>query len=195
MEAGYWQLYRFNPMLKEEGKNPFTLDSKEPTGSYHDFITGETRYRTLQKMFPRMQSICLLAQKRKQRALRELQEKSGSELTSVFNKKKNAEYSAFFFYSVKLTPGPLPICQKSAVSPLRLPCHSPGASLPAQYGNARPSAYPSITASRFAARAASLLPPLFSLFAREKRPFALCAAQEYRAAEQPCHGNDRRRRI
>ena len=52
VEAGYWQLYRFNPMLKEEGKNPFTLDSKEPTGSYHDFITGETRYRTLQKMFP-----------------------------------------------------------------------------------------------------------------------------------------------
>ncbi len=52
VEAGYWQLYRFNPALKEEGKNPFTLDSKEPTGSYRDFITGETRYRTLQKMFP-----------------------------------------------------------------------------------------------------------------------------------------------
>ncbi len=52
VEAGYWQLYRFNPALKEEGKNPFTLDSKEPTGSYYDFITGETRYRTLQKMFP-----------------------------------------------------------------------------------------------------------------------------------------------
>lgn len=40
VEAGYWQLYRFNPALKEEGKNPFTLDSKEPTGSYRDFITG-----------------------------------------------------------------------------------------------------------------------------------------------------------
>ncbi len=52
VEAGYWQLYRYNPALKEEGKNPFTLDSKEPTGSYRDFITGETRYRTLQKMFP-----------------------------------------------------------------------------------------------------------------------------------------------
>lgn len=52
VEAGYWQLYRFNPALKEEGKNPFTLDSKEPTGSYREFITGETRYRTLQKMFP-----------------------------------------------------------------------------------------------------------------------------------------------
>ncbi len=52
VEAGYWQLFRFNPALKEEGKNPFILDSKEPTGSYYDFITGETRYRTLQKMFP-----------------------------------------------------------------------------------------------------------------------------------------------
>ena len=52
VEAGYWQLFRFNPALKEEGKNPFTLDSKEPTGSYYDFITGETLYRTLQKMFP-----------------------------------------------------------------------------------------------------------------------------------------------
>ena len=53
VEAGYWQLFRYNPALKEEGKNPFTLDSKEPTGSYHDFITGETRYRTLQKIFPK----------------------------------------------------------------------------------------------------------------------------------------------
>ncbi|MBS6510349.1 MAG: pyruvate:ferredoxin (flavodoxin) oxidoreductase, partial [Clostridiales bacterium] len=52
VDCGYWNLYRYNPALKEEGKNPFTLDSKEPTGSYRDFITGETRYRTLQKMFP-----------------------------------------------------------------------------------------------------------------------------------------------
>jgi pyruvate-ferredoxin/flavodoxin oxidoreductase len=52
VEAGYWPLYRFNPRLKEEGKNPFTLDSKEPTADYVEFITGETRYTTLQKMFP-----------------------------------------------------------------------------------------------------------------------------------------------
>ena len=52
VEAGYWQLYRYNPMLKAEGKNPFTLDSKEPTASFQDFIMSETRYKALQKMFP-----------------------------------------------------------------------------------------------------------------------------------------------
>ncbi len=52
VEAGYWPLYRYNPALKEEGKNPFTLDSKEPTASYREFIEGEIRYRTLQKLFP-----------------------------------------------------------------------------------------------------------------------------------------------
>ena len=50
--AGYWPLYRFNPELAHEGKNPFTLDSKEPTASYRDFIMGENRYATLAKMFP-----------------------------------------------------------------------------------------------------------------------------------------------
>ncbi|MDO4553255.1 MAG: pyruvate:ferredoxin (flavodoxin) oxidoreductase, partial [Bacillota bacterium] len=38
VEAGYWHLYRFNPALKEEGKNPFILDSKEPSGSFREFI-------------------------------------------------------------------------------------------------------------------------------------------------------------
>lgn len=52
VEAGYWQLYRFNPELEAEGKNPFTLDSKEPTGDYQEFIMGETRYKSLAKMFP-----------------------------------------------------------------------------------------------------------------------------------------------
>ncbi|MDL2236262.1 pyruvate:ferredoxin (flavodoxin) oxidoreductase [Christensenellaceae bacterium OttesenSCG-928-K19] len=52
VESGYWHLYRYNPELKAEGKNPFTLDSKEPTESYQDFITSETRYRTLQQLFP-----------------------------------------------------------------------------------------------------------------------------------------------
>jgi pyruvate-ferredoxin/flavodoxin oxidoreductase len=50
--AGYWPLYRFNPDLKDEGKNPFILDSKEPTESYREFIEGEIRYKTLQKQFP-----------------------------------------------------------------------------------------------------------------------------------------------
>ena len=52
VDAGYWQLYRYNPMLEEEGKNPFTLDSKEPTGSYQDFLANETRYTSLKKSKP-----------------------------------------------------------------------------------------------------------------------------------------------
>ena len=52
VEAGYWQLYRYNPMLAEEGKNPFILDSKEPTKPYKDFITSEVRYSSLKNVFP-----------------------------------------------------------------------------------------------------------------------------------------------
>lgn len=52
VECGYWSMYRFNPMLKEEGKNPFTLDSKEPTGNFREFLLGEVRYSSLKKLFP-----------------------------------------------------------------------------------------------------------------------------------------------
>ena len=52
VECGYWHMYRFNPDLKKEGKNPFTLDSKEPTGSFQDFIRGEVRYSSLLRTFP-----------------------------------------------------------------------------------------------------------------------------------------------
>ncbi|MBQ8372256.1 MAG: pyruvate:ferredoxin (flavodoxin) oxidoreductase [Clostridia bacterium] len=52
VEAGYWQMFRYNPSLKAEGKNPFTLDSKEPTASYQDFINGEARYTRLAQAFP-----------------------------------------------------------------------------------------------------------------------------------------------
>ena len=52
VDAGYWHLYRYNPVLKEEGKNPFVLDSKEPTASYRDFIMGEVRYSALTRTFP-----------------------------------------------------------------------------------------------------------------------------------------------
>ena len=52
VDCGYWQLYRFNPALKDEGKNPFTLDSKEPTGDFKEFLMGEVRYASLAKAFP-----------------------------------------------------------------------------------------------------------------------------------------------
>lgn len=52
VEAGYWHLYRYNPLLKEQGKNPFTLDSKEPTGDLKEFLRGEVRYSSLEITFP-----------------------------------------------------------------------------------------------------------------------------------------------
>jgi len=52
VEAGYWQMFRFNPALKAEGKNPFSLDSKAPTASYIDFIKSENRYNRLANQFP-----------------------------------------------------------------------------------------------------------------------------------------------
>ena len=52
VEAGYWHLFRFNPTLASEGKNPFSLDSKEPVSSYQDFIKSEIRYNTLMRSFP-----------------------------------------------------------------------------------------------------------------------------------------------
>ena len=52
VQAGYWPLYRYNPDLAEQGKNPMTLDSKDPTASYQEFLAGETRYASLAKMFP-----------------------------------------------------------------------------------------------------------------------------------------------
>ncbi len=50
--CGYWNLFRYNPALKAEGKNPFTLDSKEPSGDYQAFIKNEARYTRLMREFP-----------------------------------------------------------------------------------------------------------------------------------------------
>ncbi len=47
VESGYWHMFRYNPALKAEGKNPFTLDSKAPTGDYKEFLKGEVRYTSL----------------------------------------------------------------------------------------------------------------------------------------------------
>jgi pyruvate-ferredoxin/flavodoxin oxidoreductase len=53
VESGYWHLYRYNPLLEKEGKNPFTLDSKEPDWSkFQDFLSSEVRYTSLVKSFP-----------------------------------------------------------------------------------------------------------------------------------------------
>ncbi len=53
VECGYWHLWRYNPALEEEGKNPFTLDSKEPQwDKFQEFLQGEVRYASLAKQFP-----------------------------------------------------------------------------------------------------------------------------------------------
>lgn len=54
VKAGYWHLYRYNPLLEAEGKNPFTLDSKEPDWSkFQEFLMSEVRYSSLLKTFPK----------------------------------------------------------------------------------------------------------------------------------------------
>jgi pyruvate-ferredoxin/flavodoxin oxidoreductase len=54
VESGYWSLFRYNPLLEEEGKNPFQLDSKDPDWSkFQDFLNGEVRYSSLKKSFPK----------------------------------------------------------------------------------------------------------------------------------------------
>ena len=52
VDCGYWANYRFNPDKVEKGENPFTLDSKEPTGNFKDFLMGEVRYASLKKVMP-----------------------------------------------------------------------------------------------------------------------------------------------
>jgi len=52
VQSGYWSLFRYNPLLAEEGKNPFTMDSKEPTISYREFIETEVRYNRLLRSNP-----------------------------------------------------------------------------------------------------------------------------------------------
>jgi len=52
VETGYWSLYRYNPSLEAEGKNPIILDSKEPKGDFKEFLMGEVRYSSLTRTFP-----------------------------------------------------------------------------------------------------------------------------------------------
>ena len=65
--AGYWNLFSFNPALKAEGKNPFTLTSKPGDGSYQDFLNNETRYSRLTRSFPREHRNSLLHLRKLQR--------------------------------------------------------------------------------------------------------------------------------
>ena len=52
VDCGYWNMFRYNPALKAQGKNPFSIDSKEGSESYRDFIMNEARYSSLTRSFP-----------------------------------------------------------------------------------------------------------------------------------------------
>jgi pyruvate-ferredoxin/flavodoxin oxidoreductase len=57
VDTGYWSLYRFNPLLAKEGKNPFQLDSREPKLEYDAFLKNEVRYKTLVQQFPEIAKV------------------------------------------------------------------------------------------------------------------------------------------
>ncbi len=62
VDAGYWHLYRYNPLLEKEGKNPFQLDSKEPNWiNFQEFLNGEVRYTSLKKAFPKEAAVLFIA--------------------------------------------------------------------------------------------------------------------------------------
>ena len=64
VDCGYWNMFRYNPALKAEGKNPFTIDSKPATGSYREFLLNEARYSSLTRSFPeRAEELFTLAEK------------------------------------------------------------------------------------------------------------------------------------
>ena len=67
VKAGYWNLFSFNPALKAEGKNPFTLTSKAGDGSYQEFLNNEARYTRLIKPFPERAENSLLSLRRQLR--------------------------------------------------------------------------------------------------------------------------------
>jgi pyruvate-ferredoxin/flavodoxin oxidoreductase len=52
VDSGYWPLYRYNPQLADEGKNPFILESKAPDGTLQEFLSGENRYAMLERFYP-----------------------------------------------------------------------------------------------------------------------------------------------
>ena len=75
--AGYWNMFRYNPTLKAEGKNPFILDSKPATADYKEFISSETRYSRLKLSFPeRAQELFDKAEKRAAERYEELEKRA-----------------------------------------------------------------------------------------------------------------------
>ena len=99
--CGYWQMYRFNPELREAGKNPFTLDSKEPTADFKEFLMGEVRYSSLAKAFP--EAADALFEKTEKDAMERLEgyKKLANQQQYLkqlnLRNKKRSHYGGFFF--------------------------------------------------------------------------------------------------
>ncbi len=80
VEAGYWHLFRFDPRLSEEGKNPFQLDSKEPSANYQEFLESEVRYNRLSRSNPeRAKTLFAKAEKDAKEKYAALAKKAGRE--------------------------------------------------------------------------------------------------------------------
>ena len=75
VDCGYWNMFRYNPTLAAEGKNPFTLDSKAPTADYKEFIMGEARYSSLTRSFPERAKVLFEKAEENAKAKRERFEK------------------------------------------------------------------------------------------------------------------------
>ena len=75
VDCGYWNMFRYNPTLAAEGKNPFILDSKAPTADYKDFIMGEARYSSLTRSFPERAKVLFEKAEENAKAKRERFEK------------------------------------------------------------------------------------------------------------------------
>ena len=79
VDCGYWHLYRFNPALKTEGKNPFILDSKAPTADFQDFLAGENRFASLKKSRPELAQTLFEQAERESKELYEFYQKLATE--------------------------------------------------------------------------------------------------------------------
>ncbi|QJB55049.1 pyruvate:ferredoxin (flavodoxin) oxidoreductase [Pseudodesulfovibrio sp. zrk46] len=82
VDSGYWPLYRYNPQLAEEGKNPFQLESKAPDGSLQEFLSGENRYAMLERFHPELS-----------KAFREQIEKDYNDRYAIYSHLADADFS------------------------------------------------------------------------------------------------------
>jgi len=82
VDSGYWPLYRFNPQLAEEGKNPFILESKAPDGTLQEFLSGENRYAMLERFHPELS-----------KAFRAKIEKDYADRFAIYSHLAEADYS------------------------------------------------------------------------------------------------------